>query len=444
MKPFDEQFSDNVRDVFDAWQEPVDEQAWLEMKSRLKRGKKKSVLLLYPLRFAAAAAILLLAGMSAWLMVNQPQDTIAFRSATEQQESVVLQPQQEVYSIEESRQETSSETQQPVTIESSRKNLQQEATENFISPSVATTTNKSTELIPDHSPVISQSVKDSSYHVAPDPIITDQMAEVKDIISEETPSPVMKPLPDDKAIIDYNLSFIEQKSKASQGSGIEISAGSMKTWSMAEVAGGMGYSAGVTRHWNLGSNFSIGSGGTFVYNSFSLEDPIAASQPQRGVYADYSPERNFDSNSGYLMVRRDKFTDMDFMAIDIPINFRYDISSIGKGKIYVSAGLSSLIYLHENFKSQTEYIAMVPASGTNGETNYGSSISKVNSSGSFGALNRFDLGRFLNLSFGYRLNRKKQSLLIEPYMKYPLGNVTSMQLNIGMAGVTLKYDIARP
>jgi hypothetical protein len=439
MKPFDEQFSDNVRDVFDAWQEPVDEQAWQQMKSRLQSGKKKSLLLLYPLQFAAAAAVLLIAGMSLWLL-EPSEDLVMISSTVDQQQSVAIQPGDELLPAEEGVNEALAQR-QALSDASATNNHQQQ--NRAVSPATGTII-KSSDIIQEPSWVVSSPGADTTYQLYPQPIIPEQLADVKEIIPEEIPVPVMKYIPDDKAIIDYNLSFVEPKSAVTQGNGVEISAGSLKTWSMAEVAGGMGYAAGITRHWNLGRNFSIGSGGSFVYNSFSLEDPMAARQSPSGYYADYSPERNADNSSKYLTIRRDKNTDMDFMAIDIPVNFRYDISSIGKGKLYVSAGLSSLIYLNENFTSQSEYLTLMPSNGISGDSSYSSTVSKVNTSGSFGALNRIDLGRFINFSFGYRLNRKKQSLLIEPFMKYPLGNVTSMQLNIGMAGINLKYDIAHP
>ena len=53
----------------------------------------------------------------------------------------------------------------------------------------------------------------------------------------------------------------------------------------------------------------------------------------------------------------------------------------------------------------------------------------------------FDLMRTLNVSFGFntRLN-KKQSLTIEPFLKYPLGGLGSENIRFGASGINVKLN----
>ena len=53
----------------------------------------------------------------------------------------------------------------------------------------------------------------------------------------------------------------------------------------------------------------------------------------------------------------------------------------------------------------------------------------------------FDLMRTLNVSFGFNTRlSKKQSLTIEPFLKYPLGGLGSENIRFGASGINVKLN----
>ena len=65
---------------------------------------------------------------------------------------------------------------------------------------------------------------------------------------------------------------------------------------------------------------------------------------------------------------------------------------------------------------------------------------KIKESEKINAFQRFDFARLLNLSVGYVINYDNADLIVEPFIKYPLGNLTSRNIQMGMGGISLKYS----
>jgi hypothetical protein len=450
MKPFDEKFADNVREVFDAWHEPVDEQAWQEMKSRLTKSKKTSLFILVPayMKYAAAAVVLLVASITLWQIL--PTSDINENQLSQRTEITPYIESDTHSGITEN-----STDNDPNTLSQKQdlaKHHLADKTERKIS-SKKSTDESFAETI--HKPVMVSSPNLQIGSTSDIPGMRDNLSHLPeqiDLILDESPLEIptnpelAQEMPnqnviDDAQIIAYNLSLIKnQERNHASKPGIEFSAGSMKTYSTAEVAGGMGYSAGITGNWPLSDRFSIGSGGVLVYNQFSLNEPDAATR----INKDFANSPELDLSSGYNIIGQKTYADVEYMAIDIPVNFRYKVSDIANGKLFVSAGLSSLLYLQQNYTQNSDVTAFYVRNDTYGNQYLGSESTKLSTSTEFDAFKRLDLGRYLNFSVGYMINREKNSLLVEPFIKYPLGDVTSMNLQIGMAGITLKYHFAKP
>jgi hypothetical protein len=459
MKPFDEKFAENVREVFDAWQGPVDEQAWQQMKARLGKKSQPALFVLWPLpgwSMAAAAAVLLLASVTFW-QVYRVSD-VEIQMVAEESAGQVIEDENNLQMADITREDPPQATV-----------IHDDMTDETVTESsllTASFKNDQKVLPADSSPpasaifeeilvnetTASKMAVDKENAVLADANDTSavELAEVTDTIPNqlanviiESASPII-PLRDDVKIIEENLYYLNgnQTSKL-DNPGIEFSAGSVKTYSMVEMADGMGYSAGVSGHWPLSKRLSMGGGGIFVYNQFSLNNPdMAYWSSSRKYDYDSSHEGAFYGDDTRI-IDRNKRTDVEFMAIDIPVNFRYRLTDMSRGEIYVSAGISSLLYLQQSYFSQSEILAERTVT-TGIDTNTSRSNFTETTSGGYDAFNRFDLGRFLNLSLGYVIKRERHSLLIEPYIKYPLGNVTSLDLQIYMAGVSLKYQLAKP
>lgn len=113
------------------------------------------------------------------------------------------------------------------------------------------------------------------------------------------------------------------------------------------------------------------------------------------------------------------------VALDIPVNLKYEFDP-DKHTTYILAGLSSGTFVNETYTYGYE-------SGQKGNA----SVNK-----SFG---NFYFAKTLNVSFGFGYPLSKtNSLIIEPFLKYPLDGLGAQDLKFGAGGVNLKFSIASP
>jgi hypothetical protein len=186
----------------------------------------------------------------------------------------------------------------------------------------------------------------------------------------------------------------------------------------------LNYSAGVTSDIRLSKNLKFSTGLNIASNSLSygksLPENASNSSDFSAIKAGAASVGNFTNLINYHAT---------LLVLDFPVNIKYQFYP-ESDKFYVSAGLSSGTYLTESYVYQ--YINFNPTSG-----NY---VSGPQNQKEKKQLNDFDLGRTLNFSLG--LNTpfgKKQTISIEPYLKYPLGGLGSENLKFGSMGINLKF-----
>ncbi len=134
-------------------------------------------------------------------------------------------------------------------------------------------------------------------------------------------------------------------------------------------------------------------------------------------------------------------------GIEIPLNIKYNFE-ISKKNVFVSAGFSSTSYFKESTK--TDYIRNTTIENSfqdlsgNNVTRY--SVLRTNETV---ITNEnpdvdFDFASMLNLSFGmeFPINKKRQSLVIEPYFKYSLNSITIEEFDYASAGFYLRYNFS--
>ncbi len=430
MKPFDDKFADNVREVFDNYREPADEQAWLQMKSRLQ-GKQRTKKLI-PLYFLRAAAVILLLLVPAFLWMYRPGSESAIQMAEEVQyretddvDEVVFQD--EIVSPEQAGKDDP---------KASEKQMLASVPVDFTETKKAGTRHQEDELVPVSSEDVAETLPEATSEdlIAADLEVEKETPPEEVVSTSEEMNAPSQPVYTEEDIIRDNLAW--QELSATRESHIEVAAGSMKTWSPGEVAGGVGFSAGVARLWDLGSNFSFSGGGALVYNRINLNNTSSSFNSLRNE--DYYTPGNIsiDGAENIHILDEQVVTDMEFLAIDFPLNFRYKVMESTSKSLYVSAGLSSFLYLQQSYTQQTEYLAEYTHANFSGTRTQSVETTVSNDVSPFG---RFDLARFLNISAGYGIQRRNYSFVIEPYVKLPVTEVTSLNMSIGMAGVSLKY-----
>mgnify|MGYP006291082097 CR=1 FL=1 len=130
---------------------------------------------------------------------------------------------------------------------------------------------------------------------------------------------------------------------------------------------------------------------------------------------------------------------VELVGLDVPLNIEYQIKNLS-----LTAGISSFTYIQEQYHDRysTKYIY----SGTERTIGYDSwdrdpvIIRNESFKTSYDPLNRMDLANILNLAVGYHLTFDHSHLVIQPFMKHPLGNLTSRDIRFGSRGIQLKYQ----
>lgn len=134
-------------------------------------------------------------------------------------------------------------------------------------------------------------------------------------------------------------------------------------------------------------------------------------------------------------------TNLDIVAMEVPLNFVFTISERQKRNLFVSAGVSTMVYLSQRFTGnyQNVYTQEVYDSAS-GETSLESNYTNIEVENEYGAFSRVDYFGLANLSAGYSFPLGKSStMLIEPFIQLPTHNLTSNNLRIRYGGLSLKY-----
>jgi len=201
--------------------------------------------------------------------------------------------------------------------------------------------------------------------------------------------------------------------------------------------------AGFTSDIKLFSNFKLSTGVSIARNSLNYDgQPVQANVLSAAISA---------ANAGNGAVMAAPLNGPAFAAtnlpapttvsgyginltgLDIPVNIKYEFNP-QKTDTYIAAGLSSGTFINETFKyryNPTSYALNIPPQ----------SVPDASTSTGF---SRFDFARTLNLSIGmgYQLNNKGNRLIIEPFLKYPLGGLGSQQIQFGAGGLNLKLKFS--
>ncbi|GAB3223550.1 porin family protein [Spirosoma arcticum] len=144
--------------------------------------------------------------------------------------------------------------------------------------------------------------------------------------------------------------------------------------------------------------------------------------------------------------RQLKGTDARFVLIDLPLNLTYHVGKRTRPLFRVSAGLSSLAFLRQQFADtyQIPQILVTQVIDLNGRPQIVQQTTLIETvqtrpNTPFGGIY---WGRLLNISVGIERPLSRRTVFaVEPYLKYPIGPLTQENLSIGSAGVSLRVGI---
>ena len=155
---------------------------------------------------------------------------------------------------------------------------------------------------------------------------------------------------------------------------------------------------------------------------------------------------NTETNAGLMTGSVDSYENsLDMLTMEVPVNLVYTIMERSKSSLFISAGLSTMIYLDQNFSSSftnvyTEQKVDI-ASGNVYEESRSQDINVESNEKAFSHVDYFGL---TNFSAGYSLPLKKGgNMLVEPFVQLPVSDLTSFNVRIRYGGLSLKFRFGR-
>ncbi|MEO7216182.1 hypothetical protein [Mucilaginibacter sp.] len=190
--------------------------------------------------------------------------------------------------------------------------------------------------------------------------------------------------------------------------------------------------AGFTSDIRLGRKVKLSTGVSLAQNSFSYAGLPPVSSSNRALAADASPSiKQGGLFSPAASVAELRGSNASLVGLDIPINIKYEFNP-EKSDTYISAGLSSGTFIDERYTYRYAY---------HNNSGFANSTVTTQNQTSTQSFSSFYFGKTLNISFGTGFPiGKTNRLVIEPFLKYPLGGMGAQAIHFGAGGVNLKFN----
>ncbi len=423
-----EQFEEKLKNKIKALAEvepslPV-EMGWKDMKKRLERKKRRVVLIAYAYRGAAAIFLIaLLYGVYTYLP---------------------LSPQQEV-----SQSNNHEKTRNPFFKNLlSEKKKEEDRLENAEAAPVpkSNTATKSGQTFPEqvHAPTQSSVIAQNSLEKTAKKVFETKRNEFA--FSKITPDqrglrpkltiPSAQLLAADSSqqnqrmsIAAYLSDVLPEEANAKSASQIGVRVGvalsSLKNFTENQSSSPVNWGGGFSSQLALDRHWSIGSGLLLTQQALALENDTEGANLE-----DSGPDNN----------RRLESTDVDLLSLDIPINVQYQFNLPKQQSLRLAVGFSSLLHVREriteNYREKQISFSFNDDSGLFLAEESSILVEEPLSNQRW---QQFDFARLLNFSVAYEypLN-SKLFVQLEPYLQYPLGDLTSQGLKFGSGGMRLR------
>jgi len=230
-------------------------------------------------------------------------------------------------------------------------------------------------------------------------------------------SSLYKPLykhPDSDITIENDLSDITADHKFRFG--INFSPGVTST----STASSFNYSGGINADFALSSGFGLSTGLQFEHLSVVNSDPA------------YNPSVPQGESKAELV------------DLDIPLNITWRFLKRKSTCYYVSSGISSVLYLSENYTntsySQQTVEVVVMQDGVENVTYEVQNVKNTDKT-TEEPLNTFDFASRVNIFFGFEQHLSSKLFLhIEPYLKIPISDQATRNIKYTTGGITCKIS----
>ncbi|MDF1550992.1 MAG: hypothetical protein P1P88_24440 [Bacteroidales bacterium] len=225
------------------------------------------------------------------------------------------------------------------------------------------------------------------------------------------------------------FAVIEDKSKEKNRFDFGIELASVSNYSTQGNSSGLNVGGGFSAAYRVSKNISFTTGALIAKQSINY----TGSRGGDKFYAD-AYKAPADNSLSIIDVGKAE-SEVQFVAIDIPLNVQFKHK-----RMSFTTGFSSLLYVQEKYTySYNAYLTNTVYNQETFQYDTYASVETVSNEENSDSFNRFDFARLLNLSVGYDIPLTKGMMVLEPYVKYPLGNISSKEIFMGSGGFAIRY-----
>ncbi|HZY38921.1 MAG TPA: hypothetical protein VFE53_19810 [Mucilaginibacter sp.] len=208
------------------------------------------------------------------------------------------------------------------------------------------------------------------------------------------------------------------------------------------------YAKGSTNQTNAGAGFSaeiriaknlkVVTGLTLAKNSLSYNGGVPSDAVSSNLFAPAGlgsasvvpSAATYSAHAAITVASAPAFENygVSMFNIDVPVNLKYDFN-LRKTSFYLMAGLSSGTFANETYTYYYNYPALPSPS-----------LQAPHSLSSQKSFDNFYFGKMLNIAVGYGYPIGRNHLILEPFLKAPLGGLGSQNIRFGSGGINLKLN----
>ncbi|GAB3929364.1 porin family protein [Mucilaginibacter myungsuensis] len=455
-----QQLNDRIREVFDDLEDPSADEGWLLLREKFPaKAKERSLAWLW---YAAAAVVLL--GIGLWFGTgkDQPKQQVAQNTApalkqTEKVEQAIkpadskqttegapvsstpfaVKPTDATGKIAQSPARYTAKNTRPVSgrektgnIASNKPAAQSNATDEQANAQEKPTQPVKEGYIAANQPKQNNTVAEQTKEIATGNTGVDQVfdnktkTDTKPVITNSAEA-MARMLAMDKPVIDKE----KKNTKADKKVVIGLYAGTFFNYAdgsenRVNVGAGLSSDVNITNHIKLTTGIAIAQNSlNYNYDTYKGSQ-LYATALKVGLSNAYADNSNAYGSGLSYTARIPKNYRASLIGVDIPLNLKYQFDP-KKNDTFISAGVSSGTFLNETYVS---------------EFSNGNVSEKQTTQATF---SEFYLAKTLNVSFGvgYPLG-KNHRLVVEPFLKYPLGGLGLEQIKFGSGGVNLRFNFS--
>jgi hypothetical protein len=201
--------------------------------------------------------------------------------------------------------------------------------------------------------------------------------------------------------------------------------------------------AGVTSDIKLSKNLKLVTGVTVSQNSlyYASGTPVTVSNTVI-VAQDNVKNPGASTTASYLGIAPSNYSvsavatvknyNASLIGLDIPLNLKYEFNP-QKSDAYFSAGVSSGTFANETYTSQYS-----------SQTYFSPSSQRPQGDVTTKSFNSFYFAKMLNVAFGVGVPLGKNRIILEPFLKYPIGGLGAQDIHFGASGLNLKFNFQSP